>query len=121
MHAIGGDVLDGVLQALDEAERNYAALVIWQTEPPFSVGANLKQTPAGGGQAAQPSAAGRFFKQFKRAAQSAALNAAYALNVSDQVMAGDLAKDETLVQHFQFTTQRLRSSIVRTVAAGDRI
>ena len=46
MHAIGDDVLDGVLQAIDEAERNYAALVIWQTEPPFSVGANLKKTPS---------------------------------------------------------------------------
>ena len=31
------DVLDGVQQALDEAERNYMGLVIWQTEPPFSV------------------------------------------------------------------------------------
>ena len=51
MHAIGDDVLDGVLRALDEAERNYMGLVIWQTEPPFSVGANLKKTPAGGGEA----------------------------------------------------------------------
>src|SRR4029077_2291655 len=68
MHAIGDDVLDGVLQAIDEAERNYAALVIWQTEPPFSVGANLKQTPAGGGQPSKPSGAGRLFKQFQRAA-----------------------------------------------------
>jgi 3-hydroxyacyl-CoA dehydrogenase len=45
MHAIGEDVLDGVLQAIDEAERNFEGLVIWQTEPPFSVGANL----SGGG------------------------------------------------------------------------
>ena len=51
MHAIGDDVLEGVLQAIDEAERNYMGLVIWQTEPPFSVGANLKKTPAGGGEA----------------------------------------------------------------------
>ncbi len=47
MHAIGDDVLDGVQQALDEAERNYMGLVIWQTEPPFSVGANLKKTSGG--------------------------------------------------------------------------
>jgi 3-hydroxyacyl-CoA dehydrogenase len=119
MHAIGGDVLDGVLQALDEAERNYAALVIWQTEPPFSVGANLKPPPAGGGQPDKPSATGRFFKQFKRAAQSAVLKAAYALNVSEQVMAGELAKVEALVEHFQVTTQRLRYSMVPTVAAVD--
>ena len=41
MHAIGEDVLDGVMQAIDEAERNFKGLIIWQTEPPFSVGANL--------------------------------------------------------------------------------
>src|SRR6185295_18021648 len=48
MHAIGDDVLEGVQQALYEAERGYMGLVIWQTEPPFSVGANLKKTPSGG-------------------------------------------------------------------------
>ena len=45
---LGDDVLDGLLQSIDEAEQHYAALVIWQTEPPFSVGANLKKTPPGG-------------------------------------------------------------------------
>ncbi len=119
MHAIGNDVLDGVLQAIEEAERNHAALIIWQTEPPFSVGANLKQTPAGGGQPGKPSAAGRLFRQFKRAAQSAALKAAYALNVADQVMAGKLAEVEHLVEQFQFTTQQLKYSMVPTVAAVD--
>jgi 3-hydroxyacyl-CoA dehydrogenase len=119
MHVIGNDVLDGVLQAIDEAERNYAALVIWQTEPPFSAGANLKQTPAGGGQPGQPSAAGKLFRQFKRAAQSAVLKAAYTLNVADQVMAGELAKVEALVEQFQFTTQQLKYSMVPTVAAVD--
>ena len=34
------------MRALDEAERNWMGLVIWQTEPPFSVGANLKKTAA---------------------------------------------------------------------------
>ena len=119
MHAIGNDVLDGILQAIDEAERNYAALVIWQTEPPFSVGANLKQTPPGGGKPAQPSAAGKWFKQFKRAAQSAVLKAAYALNVADQVMAGELSKVEDLVEQFQFTTQQFKYSMVPTVSAVD--
>jgi 3-hydroxyacyl-CoA dehydrogenase len=51
MHAIGDDVLQGVQQAIDEAERNYAGLVIWQTEPPFSVGANLKKTSGSGAKA----------------------------------------------------------------------
>jgi len=119
MHAIGDDVLDGVLQAIDETERNYAALVIWQTEPPFSVGANLKKTPAGGGQPGKPSAAGALFKQFKRAAQSAVLQAARALNVADQLMAGKLAEVERLVEQFQFTTQSLKYSMVPTVAAVD--
>jgi 3-hydroxyacyl-CoA dehydrogenase len=41
MHAIGEDVLDGLLRSIEEAEKNCAGLVIWQTEPPFSVGANL--------------------------------------------------------------------------------
>jgi len=119
MHAIGDDVLDGVLQAIDEAERNYAALVIWQTEPPFSVGANLKKTPAGGGQSSKRSAAGALFKKFKRAAESAVLKAARTLNVADQLMAGKLAEVEHLVEQFQFTTQQLRYSMVPTVAAVD--
>ncbi len=118
MHAIGDDVLDGVLQAIDEAERNYAALVIWQTEPPFSVGANLKKTPVGS-EPGKPSAAGKLFKQFRRAAQSAVLQAARALNVADQLMAGKLAEVEHLVEQFQFTTQQLKYSMVPTVAAVD--
>ena len=120
MHAIGDDVLDGVLQALDEAERNYMGLVIWQTEPPFSIGANLKKTPAGGGaRPSQPSALGKFFKQFKREAESLALKAARSVGVADQLMAGKLAEVEKLVEQFQDTTQALKFSMVPTVAAVD--
>ena len=61
MHAIGDDVLDGVQRALDEAERNYMGLVIWQTEPPFSVGANLKKSPHGRGEAVAALRLGRLF------------------------------------------------------------
>ncbi len=43
MHAIGEDVLDGVMQAIDESERQFKGLIVWQTEPPFSVGANLSE------------------------------------------------------------------------------
>jgi 3-hydroxyacyl-CoA dehydrogenase len=43
MHTIGIDVLQGVQQAIKEAEQNWRALVIWQTEPPFSAGANLQK------------------------------------------------------------------------------
>jgi 3-hydroxyacyl-CoA dehydrogenase len=40
-NTIGEDVLDGVLRAVDEAERNLAGLVVWQSREPFSLGANL--------------------------------------------------------------------------------
>ena len=43
MHAVGGEVLDGVLESVKVAEKNYKGMVVWQTEPPFSVGANLAQ------------------------------------------------------------------------------
>jgi 3-hydroxyacyl-CoA dehydrogenase len=119
MHAIGDDVLDGVLQAIDEAERNYLGLVIWQLEPPFSIGANLKKTPAGGAKPGQPSTASRFFRQFRRAAESTVLKAAHALNVADKLMAGKLTEVEHLVEQFQFTTQSLKYSMVPTVAAVD--
>ena len=119
MHAIGDDVLEGVLQALVEAERNYMGLVIWQTEPPFSVGANLRKTPAGGGRPSKPSALGRLFRQVTREAESLALKAARSIGVADQLMAGKLAEVEKLVEQFQDTTQALKYSMVPTVAAVD--
>ncbi|HEV7801729.1 MAG TPA: 3-hydroxyacyl-CoA dehydrogenase family protein, partial [Burkholderiales bacterium] len=94
MHSIGGDVLEGVLRAIDEAERNYAGLVIWQTEPPFSVGANLKKTQTSGEKRAQPSALGNLFKTVRREAESLALKAARQIGVADQLMAGRLAEVE---------------------------
>ena len=42
MHAIGDDVLDGMLEAIGRAEVDLDGLVIWH-EPPFAVGANLQQ------------------------------------------------------------------------------
>jgi 3-hydroxyacyl-CoA dehydrogenase len=120
MHAIGDDVLEGVQQAIAEAERNYAGLVIWQTEAPFSVGANLKKTPVGGGEKrAAPSALGKLFKSVKREAESLALKAARQIGVADQLIAGKLAEVEHLVEQFQITTQKLKYSMVPTVAAVD--
>ncbi len=43
LHVIGDDVLDGVLEALKIAEKQCSGLVLWQTEAPFSAGANLAQ------------------------------------------------------------------------------
>ena len=119
MHTIGDDVLEGVMQAVDEAERHYMGLVIWQTEPPFSVGANLKKTSAAGAKPGEPSTVGRLFRQFRRAAESTVLKAAHALNVADRLMAGKLAEVEQLVAAFQQTTQGLKYSMVPTVAAVD--
>jgi 3-hydroxyacyl-CoA dehydrogenase len=118
MHAIGEDVLDGVMQAIEEAEGKFKGLVIWQTEPPFSVGANL----SGGGQKkseAKPSAFGSMMKKFKREAESAILKAAHKLNVADSLMAGRLEKVEAVVVQFQATTQALRYSSIPVVAAVD--
>ncbi|WP_018718965.1 3-hydroxyacyl-CoA dehydrogenase/enoyl-CoA hydratase family protein [Arhodomonas aquaeolei] len=42
-HAVGRDVLDGVMEAVEAAEGRYDALVLWQPSAPFSVGANLKE------------------------------------------------------------------------------
>lgn len=42
MHAIGDEVLDGVLESVARAERDFDGLVIWH-EAPFAVGANLQQ------------------------------------------------------------------------------
>ena len=119
MHAIGGDVLEGVLRALDEAERNYMGLVIWQTEPPFSVGANLKATQSGGEKRSQPSALSKLFRTVRREAESLALKAARQIGMADQLMAGRLAEVEQLVERFQETTQALKYSMVPTVAAVD--
>ncbi len=41
-HSISPEALAGLNHALDLAEARYRALVIWQSEPPFSVGANLE-------------------------------------------------------------------------------
>jgi 3-hydroxyacyl-CoA dehydrogenase len=111
-------VLDGIAQAIEEAERGFKGLVIWQTEPPFSVGANL----SGGGnrKADQKSSAfASMMKKFKREAESAILKAARKLNVADALMAGRLDKIEQVVEQFQATSMALRYSMVPTIAAVD--
>ncbi len=120
MHAIGDDVLAGVQQAIETAEKGYLGLVVWQTEPPFSVGANLKKTPSGGARLeSKPSGFGHLLKSFKKEAESLALKAARHIGVADQLMAGKLAEVEHLVEQFQMTTQALKYSMIPTVAAVD--
>lgn len=43
LHVIGEEVLDGVLESLTIAEQQFSGLVLWQTEAPFSAGADLAQ------------------------------------------------------------------------------
>ncbi|HEY0886315.1 MAG TPA: 3-hydroxyacyl-CoA dehydrogenase NAD-binding domain-containing protein [Ramlibacter sp.] len=54
MHAIGSEVVEGVVAAVRQAEQSLAGLVIWH-QPPFAVGANLAQV-------AEACAAGDFTK-----------------------------------------------------------
>jgi 3-hydroxyacyl-CoA dehydrogenase len=107
------------MQAIEEAERGFKGLVIWQTEPPFSLGANLQGPSAKPAGASKPSAFGKMMKQFRRQAESAVLKAARKLNVADQVMAGRLAKVEGVVEQFQAATQAWKYAMVPTVAAVD--
>ncbi|WOI44224.1 3-hydroxyacyl-CoA dehydrogenase/enoyl-CoA hydratase family protein [Acidovorax sp. BLS4] len=44
MHAISPDVMEGLVEAIDIAEREYDGLVIWSGDAPFSVGADLAAT-----------------------------------------------------------------------------
>jgi 3-hydroxyacyl-CoA dehydrogenase len=46
MNTVNDAVLDGVQRAVDEAEKNFKALVLWQTGEPFSAGADLKGAAA---------------------------------------------------------------------------
>jgi len=43
LHVIGAAVLEGVHASLAIAERDFKALVLWQAEPPFCAGANLRE------------------------------------------------------------------------------
>ena len=42
MHAIGPGVVEGLMQAIDMAEKDYQGLVIWSPDDMFSVGADLQ-------------------------------------------------------------------------------
>jgi len=119
MHAIGEDVLDGLMQAIETGERDFRGLVIWQMEPPFSVGANLSGPSAKPKSDVKPSAFTSMMKKFRREAQSVVLKAARKLNVADAVMAGRLEKIEGIVEQFQATTQAWKYAMVPTVAAVD--
>lgn len=119
MHIIGSDVLDGVQQAIDEAECNWRALVLWQTEPPFSAGANLQKATERLKSNEPPSALSLLARKLRKTAQAAVLKTARNLHLADALMAGKLAEVEAMVAQFQQTSQDLRYSMIPTVAAVD--
>ncbi|HET7832441.1 MAG TPA: 3-hydroxyacyl-CoA dehydrogenase/enoyl-CoA hydratase family protein [Gallionella sp.] len=118
LHVIGDEVLDSIQRAIAETEANWRGLIIWQTEPPFSAGANLLQLLQG----LQPeSADAGVFDKLKHAADrikytiaggggiGAALNAA----------AGNVPEVEAVVAKFQQTTRRIKYAQVPVIAAVD--
>ncbi|MBK7353530.1 MAG: 3-hydroxyacyl-CoA dehydrogenase/enoyl-CoA hydratase family protein [Nitrosomonas sp.] len=119
MHTIDIEVLDGLQQAIEEAERHWSALVIWQTEPPFSAGANLQKATEKPRNDEPPSPFDQFVKKVKRTAQSTILQAARSLDLADVLMVSKLAEVETLITRFQQLSQHLRYSMIPTVAAVD--
>ncbi len=44
MHAISPEVMEGLMEAVDTAESDFDAMVIWSGDSPFSVGADLEAT-----------------------------------------------------------------------------
>ncbi|WP_258332525.1 3-hydroxyacyl-CoA dehydrogenase/enoyl-CoA hydratase family protein [Nitrosomonas eutropha] len=129
-HTIDNLVLQGMQQVITEAERHFRALVIWQTEPPFSLGANLQKaaekpktevSQAPLAPPAPPSAFDLFIRKFKKSAQSTILQAARSLDIADKLMAGKLAEVEVMIAHFQQISQQLRYSMIPTVAAVDNM
>jgi len=117
MNTISQDVIHGVMQALDEAERSFKGIVLWQPQPPFSAGANVSGQSSRPADAPKPSGLGRMVKQFRKQAESAVLKAARKLNVADSLMAGRLAQVEEIVEQFQTMTQAWKYSPVPTVSA----
>ncbi len=80
MNTVSDAVLDGMLKAIDIAEKDFTGLVLWQTGEPFSAGADLAGALA-------------------------------------SLTEGRVADFENMVATFQSVSQRLKYSLVPTVAA----
>ena len=118
MHAISNEVLDGILRAIAEAEAHFSALIIWQTEAPFSAGAHLLQLMQGVQEAADAPSAGLFDK-LKGAANRVKYTIAGGGGLGEIVnaAAGNVPRVEDVVAKFQQVSQRLRYAQVPTIAA----
>ena len=120
MHIVSSELLDDILRALDEAEENWLALIIWQTDPPFSAGANLLQLMQGVQQVGEEQSGG-FFGKFKGAVQRVKYTVAGGGGLSEIVNAatGNVARVEDVIVKFQRVSQRLKYAQVPTIAAVD--
>ncbi|HZW24928.1 MAG TPA: 3-hydroxyacyl-CoA dehydrogenase/enoyl-CoA hydratase family protein [Gallionella sp.] len=118
MHTVSNEVLDGILRAVEEAEANFSALILWQTEPPFSYGANLLQLMQG---VQEPAQHATMFDKFKQAANRVKYTVAGGGGVGDVFNAatGNVPHVEAVVAKFQQVSQRLKYAQVPTIAAVD--
>ncbi len=116
MHTVSNEVLDGMLRAVDEAEKNFSALIIWQTEPPFSYGANLLQLMQG----VQLPEEG-MFGRLKQAASRVKYTIAGGGGMNDVISAatGNVPHVEAVVAKFQQVSMRLKYALVPVIAAVD--
>jgi len=117
MHTVSNEVLDGILRAVDEAEQHFSALILWQTEPPFSAGANLLQVMQG----LQETPDEGLFGKLKGAANRVKYTVAGGGGLGDVLNAatGNVPKVEAVVAKFQQTSMRLKYAQVPTIAAVD--
>ncbi|HLP97387.1 MAG TPA: 3-hydroxyacyl-CoA dehydrogenase/enoyl-CoA hydratase family protein [Sideroxyarcus sp.] len=118
MHTVSDEVLDGILRAVDEAEAHFSALILWQSEPPFSAGANLLQLMQGLQEAPEESG---LFGKLKGAVTRVKYTAAGGGGMGDLFNAatGNVPKVEQVVAKFQQTSMRLKYAQVPTIAAVD--
>jgi 3-hydroxyacyl-CoA dehydrogenase len=117
MHTISNEVLDGVQRAVNEAEAHFSALILWQTEPPFSVGANLLQMMQG----LQETPETGMFGKLKGVVSRVKYTAAGGGGMGDLFNAatGNVPKVEAGIAKFQQTSMRLKYAQVPTIAAVD--
>lgn len=118
MHTVSNEVLDGILRAVDEAEAHFSALILWQSEPPFSAGANLLQLMQGVQETAEDAG---LFGKLKQAANRVKYTVAGGGGIGDVFNAatGNVPHVEAVVAKFQQVSQRLKYALVPTIAAVD--
>ncbi|HUW25946.1 MAG TPA: 3-hydroxyacyl-CoA dehydrogenase/enoyl-CoA hydratase family protein, partial [Gallionella sp.] len=118
MHAISNEVLDGILRAVNEAEAHFSALILWQTEPPFSAGANLLQAMQGMRDNTENDG---LFNKLKSAATRVKYTIAGGGGLGDIVNAatGHVPRVADVITKFQQASQRLKYAQVPVIAAVD--